>query len=525
MQNIGGLQRFNQIFGVIIFLVVLGNLAPLCPQTSAAALKEFQPWTELINHSESSEYSLSVWTSKEGLPRSNVNAITQTNDGFLWLAFDDRIARFDGRTFKQFSFNRERLGGNDKIQTLQVDSQDRLWVISMYNGVSLFDHKSLRPLEKQREVSPGIYSLKEGSDGTLWIASEKGLQTLNPELQKIEPPFSPVAPLQPPGTSYKIWEDKTQSRIYTCYWEFFGYWENNEFKGVQDENQDWILSNNFFPRKQGGLWILSSAQDHYADIRCMEPGQTPSSPVSWPFKVPVYGISAFLEDRDGNLWFSVRGDAVYRMGKHGIYERFDHANGDVHVLFEDQFGAIWMGSETTGLSRAQKKPFTLFSAESPGMVETVDQGADGRIYFTKGENVHVIDQGKVELMDFTAPLGAIQDPRGRFWLGKFGGLLKAALTEYNQLQKEAFWTEETFSMVSSMFESRNGNLYFGTWLGDVGVFDGTEMNLFRTQRHQMFSCFADGPDDFVWAGSIQGDVWKLQGEGLQRVLGCGSIRG
>ncbi len=517
MRSSGGLQRYCLIFGLLIFLITSGMHTRLEAQSGTEAPVGFQPWTELINYGETSDYSLSVWTSGEGLPRSKVNAITQTKDGFLWIAFDDRIARFDGRTFKQFSFPRDRLGGNDKFQTLQVDSQDRLWVISMYNGVSLFDHKNFKPLEKQSEVSPGIYSLKEFSDGTLWIASEKGLQTLNPTTQKIEPPLSPVATIQPPGTSYKIWEDTAHSRIYACYWEHFGYWENNEFQMVQDENQVWIMSNNFFPRNQGGIWILSSETENYADLRHMDPGKAPSSPVSWPFEVPVYGISAFLQDREGNLWFAVRGDAVYRLSQHGVYERFDHANGDISVLFEDHFGAIWMGSETEGLSRAQKKPFTLFAADSPGVVGTVDQGADGRIYFTKGDSLLVIDEGKVELLDAKAPLGAIEDQSGNLWMGNFGGLLKSRHDE-NQFEKEAFWSEETFSMVSSMFESQNGNLYFGTWLGDVGVYDGAEMHLFHTQRHQMFSCFADGPGGSVWAGSIQGDVWKLQSDGLQRIL-------
>src|ERR1044072_8503268 len=42
------------------------------------------------------QFSHSVWRTENGLPQNTVRAITQTRDGYIWLATDDGLVRFDG---------------------------------------------------------------------------------------------------------------------------------------------------------------------------------------------------------------------------------------------------------------------------------------------------------------------------------------------------------------------------------------------------------------------------------------------
>src|SRR5262245_20962912 len=44
-------------------------------------------------------YIVSTWTEKDGLPSTQIRAIVQTGDGFLWLATSAGVVRFDGVTF------------------------------------------------------------------------------------------------------------------------------------------------------------------------------------------------------------------------------------------------------------------------------------------------------------------------------------------------------------------------------------------------------------------------------------------
>src|ERR1051326_1367638 len=44
----------------------------------------------------SSEYVLRTWQTDDGLPQNTVTGIAQTPDGYLWLATQGGLARFDG---------------------------------------------------------------------------------------------------------------------------------------------------------------------------------------------------------------------------------------------------------------------------------------------------------------------------------------------------------------------------------------------------------------------------------------------
>src|SRR5712691_6592901 len=41
------------------------------------------------------QYTRTAWTQADGLPQDTIRAITQTQDGYLWLGTDEGLARFD----------------------------------------------------------------------------------------------------------------------------------------------------------------------------------------------------------------------------------------------------------------------------------------------------------------------------------------------------------------------------------------------------------------------------------------------
>lgn len=54
------------------------------------------------------KYSVRHYTSDNGLPQNTVRAITQDQEGFIWLATDMGLVRFDGQSF--ISFDQKKLG-------------------------------------------------------------------------------------------------------------------------------------------------------------------------------------------------------------------------------------------------------------------------------------------------------------------------------------------------------------------------------------------------------------------------------
>lgn len=48
-------------------------------------------------------YSVTRYTDENGLPQNSVSSITCDSNGFLWLATEDGLVRFDGQSFFIFS--------------------------------------------------------------------------------------------------------------------------------------------------------------------------------------------------------------------------------------------------------------------------------------------------------------------------------------------------------------------------------------------------------------------------------------
>ena len=74
------------------------------------------------------DYQFDVWRTDEGLPQSTVTSIVQTQDGYLWLATQNGLVRFDGVNFKVFNGNNTPTIKNDRFVHLFMDPNGTLWV-------------------------------------------------------------------------------------------------------------------------------------------------------------------------------------------------------------------------------------------------------------------------------------------------------------------------------------------------------------------------------------------------------------
>ena len=66
----------------------------------------------------------------DGLPSSAVNAIAMDQQGYVWAATADGLARYDGvgfRTWRNDPADPGSLPGNN-VQALHVDASNRIWV-------------------------------------------------------------------------------------------------------------------------------------------------------------------------------------------------------------------------------------------------------------------------------------------------------------------------------------------------------------------------------------------------------------
>ena len=114
------------------------------------------------------------WLMDDGLPQSGVAAICQTEDGYLWLATQEGLARYDGREFVVFDKYNTPEFRDSQINALEVGARGDLWIgtndglIRLQEGVfTRFDTSHGLP---HRAVTALAV---DGSGGT-WVGTKGG---------------------------------------------------------------------------------------------------------------------------------------------------------------------------------------------------------------------------------------------------------------------------------------------------------------------------------------------------------------
>src|SRR6185436_3628008 len=121
-----------------------------------------------------SQYVHDVWSTNDGLPQAAVNAIAQTSDGYLWVATQEGLARFDGVTFT--TFDSRTTGGvmGNFVYVLHVDHAGTLW-IGAKGLVRFKDGKAKVYTTKDGLASDQVWQTCADARGNVWIGTASGL--------------------------------------------------------------------------------------------------------------------------------------------------------------------------------------------------------------------------------------------------------------------------------------------------------------------------------------------------------------
>jgi hypothetical protein len=81
------------------------------------------------------QYLYREWSMEGGLPSDRVSDIVQTRDGYLWLATENGLARFDGLKFTVFNRANTPALATNKITTLCEGRDGTLWIGTLQGGL------------------------------------------------------------------------------------------------------------------------------------------------------------------------------------------------------------------------------------------------------------------------------------------------------------------------------------------------------------------------------------------------------
>ena len=126
----------------------------------------------------------------DGLPSGPIYAVAQDRHGMMWFGSADGLVRFDGVGFKVF---RHATGDPSSLPanptySLLIDRDNRVWTGGISTGLIAYDQKSGRfrhwthdDRQPASLASDEVWGIAQTADGSLWVATESGLDRMRPD--------------------------------------------------------------------------------------------------------------------------------------------------------------------------------------------------------------------------------------------------------------------------------------------------------------------------------------------------------
>ncbi len=136
------------------------------------------------------------YTSEDGLPSNELNVLSESSSGYLWLGSKAGLTRFDGMNFKSILHERNddlALPGRS-VQYLLNDSKGRLWagleaggLVEVDNQLNILRHLTVSTTPAL--LDDNIWSMAEDCSGKIWLgfAGAGGVALYDPEASTLQP--------------------------------------------------------------------------------------------------------------------------------------------------------------------------------------------------------------------------------------------------------------------------------------------------------------------------------------------------
>jgi ligand-binding sensor domain-containing protein len=136
-----------------------------------------------LAESMTSPIKLEQLTTKDGLSQSSVYDMVQDQQGFIWIATQDGLNRYDGNDFVHYRHNvlESSSIANNFIRKVFIDKDNTLWV-GTNDGLSRYDRKLDNfknffhlPGKSSSLKDNVIWNIYQDNKGELWVTTEKGI--------------------------------------------------------------------------------------------------------------------------------------------------------------------------------------------------------------------------------------------------------------------------------------------------------------------------------------------------------------
>ena len=424
------------------------------------------------NNFSAQRLSFQSWQRETGMPRGAIRALAQTRDGYLWLVADDGLARFDGVRFANVELG--HLTRGNPVRELLGDSHGALWIGTAGSGLIRFTQGEFVTFTASDGLpTNSITALAEDKSGRLWIGTELGLRIWHDG--KIVP-VSGAETLQHQHIT-ALCRDNAGSIWIGARGVGVLQFRAGSLTSVTDATLDALLRQPhcLLLDRNERIWV-GAGEDF---VLCWDSGQ-------WRrFRIPRHSATPFVgslaEQPDGTVWAGSASEGLFQF-KEGKLTAVNTSAGllddRVSALLTDRDGHLWIGRDS-GLSRLRRAQ--LFAI------------------------------GQSEGLGFGAVHGLAEVAPGVVWAVKPNdGLYRWEGRTFSRLPAAGMSPRDP--KLSAMLVTRDGSCWIAGTNGLLLFRDpqavADESRLLELTNASI-TALAEGFDHTIWAGSREGELWRL----------------
>ena len=394
-----------------------------------------------------------VWSTEEGLPQASVHQIFQSRDGYLWLATEGGVARFDGVAWKSYTHETTPAFTSDDVSAIAEAPAGVLWFGTSDGLVRMAAGSFRRFTIEDGLPSSSILSVVNLDQDGLLVLTAAGLAQVD---------HTGVHSLPGPTQSLTSMERTADGTIW-----LFGGGKSFRYDGraavpiaLPDSSAGSKDSVGTGPA--GTVWFGTAH-----GLSCITGGDRRT--ITLPKELAGARIQTLLVDRSGTAWVGTNRGLFTVTAQPSARTEKVEALGTESVLsmLQDREGNYWIGGENSGVHVLRARKFRAEKSVLGESLTAVVQASDGLLWFGKRDD----GLGLLQLDGVEArpnPAAALTSPvilslapglHGDVWAGTPDGLNHM---DHGRVQTYTAADGLPDDFVRSLLVSRDGSVWIGT---------------------------------------------------------------
>ena len=513
------------------------------------------------------QFIFTNYSVNEGLSQSVVNSMLQDSKGYIWIACQNGLNRFDGKSFEVINFNPldSNSISNNWIYSLAEDSEGNIWVgnkggLNKYvvteKKFKRFNYKAPYPYN----ITQYTYDVICLRNGDIAINTPPVLTVYDPKINSFThyqnklPYDGSVKDVKIPvieDNKGDLWIASTQGlSVLSLRTGTFRYIQFRNLKGYIQTNANITA---LYQDKTGQVWAgtTSGLYKFNTGINLFEETRF-VQPHDGSFSFSNITIRCIIEDKKGNLIIGTEGMGLYVLTHNKdnstIIQNYTTTNSEishdiVQTLLIDKSENLWMGT-LQGISKTdlKKRKFKLYrKSNTPNSVNLLGnviaslyKDDEGILWIGNwGQGLNKLDRTTNTVQHFSTQQSGnhkiindfihviFEDADHNIWLGTRDGIImydKPAnrfIPYYTYFKNPALPAFKNFK-IYMIIQDRHSDYWIGTQNGLYRInLKKPEVEIFKNELpadHHISSnliyCLLEDTEGLIWIATLSGlDVY------------------